>query len=199
MRHGLTCLEAAGYRKCLDFRDTNLTGSQSFEEDLPTQSASACQDTRIPHSHANPWRAPGHQAAPPEGAPSPDSVNTDSAVFPKQYRLLRRLDFQRVYKQGQRRSVSLCTVFYRPNGLAETRLGITAPKRLGTAVVRNRIKRRIREIFRLHRQELPRGWDIVMNPRPGAATAAYPVLERELMRLFPARPPGSSSGEERRR
>jgi ribonuclease P protein component len=199
MRHGLTCLEAAGYRKSLDFRDTNLTGSQSFEEDLPTQSASACQDTWISHSHANPGRASGDQAAPPEGAPSPDSVNPDSAAFPKQYRLLRRLDFQRVYKQGQRRSASLCTVFYRPNGLAETRLGITAPKRLGTAVLRNRIKRRIREIFRLHRQELPGGWDIVLNPRPGAATAAYPALERELLRLFPARPPGSSSGEERRR
>ena len=184
---------------CLDFRDTNLTGSQSFEEDLPTQSASACQNTRIPYSHANPGRAPGDQAAPPEGSPSPDSVNPHSAAFPKQYRLLRRLDFQRVYKQGQRRSASLCTVFYQPNGLAETRLGITVPKRLGTAVLRNRIKRRIREVFRLHRQELPGGWDIVLNPRPGAATAAYPVLERELLRLFPARPPDSSSGAERTR
>jgi len=193
--HSLTWLEAAGYRMCLGFRDTNLTGSQSFEEDLPTQSASACQDTRIPRSHANPWRAPGDQAAPPEGPPSPDSVNPDSAAFPKQYRLLRRLDFQRVYKQGQRRSASLCTVFYRPNGLAETRLGITVPKRLGTAVLRNRIKRRMREVFRLHRRELPGGWDIVLNPRPGAATVAYSALERELLRLFPAKPPGSSSKE----
>ena len=195
----MTCLRAAGYRNCLDFRDTNLTGSQSFEEDLPTQSASACQDTWIPRSHANPWRAPNVKTAPPEGSPSPDSVNPDSAAFPKQYRLLRRLDFQRVYKQGQRRSASLCTVFYRPNGLAETRLGITVPKRLGTAVVRNRIKRRIREVFRLHRQELPGGWDLVLNPRPGVAKVAYRVLERELLRLFPGEPPGGSSGEGRTR
>ena len=195
----LTWLEGAGYGICLGLNETNLTGSQSFEEDLPTQSASACKDTRIPNSHANPRRAPGAQTAAPEGSPSPDSVNPESAAFPKQYRLLRRLDFQLVYKQGQRRSASLCTVFYRPNGLAATRLGITAPKRLGTAVLRNRIKRRIREIFRLHRQELPGGWDIVLNPRPGAAAVAYPVLERELLRLFPARPPGSSSGEERTR
>jgi ribonuclease P protein component len=196
---GLTWLEGAGYRNCLVFRDTNSAGSQSFEEDLPTQSASACQDTRIPRSYANPRRAPGDQAAPPEGSPSPDSVNPDSAAFPKQYRLLRRLEFQRVYKQGQRRSVSLCTVFYRPNGLAETRLGITVPRRLGTAVLRNRIKRRIREIFRLHRQELPGGWDIVLNPRPAAATVAYPALERELLRLFPGQPPSASSGEGRTR
>ena len=174
--------------------NTNLTGSQSFEEDLPTQSASACQDTWIPRSHANPWRAPDVKAAPPEGSSSPDSVNPDSAAFPKQYRLLRRLDFQKVYKQGQRRSASLCTVFYRPNGLTETRLGITVPKRLGTAVLRNRIKRRIREVFRLHRRELPGGWDIVLNPRPGAATVAYRALERELLRLFPGEPPAVSSG-----
>ena len=195
----MTCLRAAGYRNCLDFRDTNLTGSQSFEEDLPTQSASASQDTRIPHSHANPRRAPGNQAAPPEGSPSPDSVKPDSAAFPKQYRLLRRLDFQRVYKQGQRRSASLCTVFYRPNGLAETRLGITVPRRLGTAVLRNRIKRRIREVFRLHRRELPGGWDIVLNPRPAVARVAYPALERELLRLFPNQPPEEWSGEGRTR
>jgi len=107
------------------------------------------------------------------------------------------MDFQGVYKQGQRRSASLCTVFYRPNGLAETRLGITVPKRMGGAVVRNRIKRRVREIFRRHRQELPGGWDMVLNPRQGAATVAYPVLERELLRLFPGKPPEASSGAER--
>lgn len=123
-------------------------------------------------------------------------MNPDSAAFPKQYRLLRRSEFQRVYEQGQRRSASLCTIFYRPNGLAQTRLGITVPRRLGTAVLRNRIKRRVREIFRLHRHELPGGWDIVLNPRPAAATAAYRFLERELLRLFPAGPPKGSSGQE---
>ncbi|TAM84816.1 MAG: ribonuclease P protein component [Acidobacteria bacterium] len=150
----------------------------------------------MPRSNANTGRAPDIKAAPPEGAPSPDSVNPDSAAFPKQYRLLRRLEFQRVYEQGRRRSASLCTIFYRPNGLAQTRLGITVPRRLGTAVLRNRIKRRVREIFRLHRQELPAGWDIVLNPRPAAARVAYPVLERELLRLFPSAPPEASSAEE---
>ncbi|HET9177044.1 MAG TPA: ribonuclease P protein component [Terriglobia bacterium] len=106
------------------------------------------------------------------------------------------MEFQRVYEQGQRRSASLCTIFYRPNGLAQTRLGITVPRRLGTAVLRNRIKRRVREIFRLNRKELPGGWDIVLNPRPAAAKVAYSALERELLRLFPARPPEASSAEE---
>ncbi len=179
--------------------NANLTGSQSFEEDLPTQSASACQDTWIPRSYANSGRAPDAQAAPPKGSPSPDSMNSRSAAFPKQNRLLRRMDFQEVYKEGQRRSASLCTVFYRPNGLSETRLGITVPKRLGGAVVRNRIKRRLREIFRLHRQTLPGGWDVVLNPRQGAAKAPYPVLERELLRLFPGKLPDASCEQGRPR
>ena len=194
--HCLTWPEAAGYRNCLGLRAANLIGSHSLEEDLPTQSASACQNARISYSNANPGGAPDVKAAPPEGPPPSDSVNPDSAAFPKQYRLLRRSEFQRVYEQGQRRSASLCTIFYRPNGLAQTRLGITVPRRLGTAVLRNRIKRRVREIFRLHRHELPGGWDIVLNPRPAAATAAYRFLERELLRLFPAGPPKGSSGQE---
>ena len=122
-------------------------------------------------------------------------MNPGSAAFPKKYRLLRRVEFQRAYEKGQRRSASLCTVFYRPNGLAETRLGITVPKRLGGSPVRNRIKRRIREIFRRHRETLPGGWDIVLNPRKAAAAVAYASLERELLRLFPAEPPGASSAE----
>jgi len=76
-------------------------------------------------------------------------------------------------------------------------VGITVPKRLGGAPVRNRIKRRVREVFRQHREALPGGWDIVLNPRKGSATVAYRVLERELLRLFPGEPPGASSAEGR--
>ncbi len=114
-----------------------------------------------------------------------------SGAFPKKFRLLRRPEFRRVYEEGQRRSASVCTVFIRPNGLAETRLGITVPVRVGHAVLRNRIKRRVREVFRLHRTELAAGWDIVVNPRMSAATIAYPALEKQLLRLFP----GSSAAE----
>ena len=79
------------------------------------------------------------------------------------------------------------------------RLGITVPKRLGGAVVRNRIKRRVREVFRQHRQELPGGWDVVLNPRRSAASVAFRVLERELLRLFPDKSPRAPSGEDRKR
>ena len=72
---------------------------------------------------------------------------------------------------------------------------ITAPVRLGNAILRNRLKRRLREVFRLRRESIPGGWDIVLNPRQGAAKISFPALERELMRLFPqARPVSPATG-----
>ena len=116
-------------------------------------------------------------------------------TFPKSSRLLKRGEFRRVYDEGQRRSGSLCAAFFRPNGLALTRLGITVPARVGGAVIRNRLKRRLREVFRLHRTALPPGWDIVLNPRPAATGAPFASLEKELMRLFPNQPPQPAQKE----
>ena len=106
-------------------------------------------------------------------------------AFPKAFRLLRRAQCRRAYEEGQRRSASLCTVFYCPNGLAHSRLGITVPVRVGKAVTRNRIKRRLREIFRLNRSRIPGGWDMVVNPRAQAAEAEFAKLAREFLRLAP--------------
>ncbi len=117
------------------------------------------------------------------------SVPPARRLFPKSARLLKRAEFRRVYDEGQRRNGSYFAVFYRPNGLAETRLGITVPVRIGKAVVRNRVKRRIREAFRLNRERMAPGWDIVMNPREAAGRVAFRSLEKEMMRLFPSEPP----------
>lgn len=119
--------------------------------------------------------------------------------FPKSARLLKRAEFRRVYDEGQRRNGSYFAVFYRPNGLTETRLGITVPARVGGAVLRNRVKRRLREVFRLNRDRMPQGWDIVMNPRENAGRVPFRSLEKEVMRLFPAQPPPASTEEPRPR
>lgn len=93
--------------------------------------------------------------------------------------------------------------FFRPNGLVETRLGITVPARLGNAVLRNRVKRRLREVFRLNRSNLPGGWDVVLNPREAVARVPFKSLTTEILRIFPGQPPRpapvrhASSGPER--
>jgi len=122
-----------------------------------------------------------------------------SQGFPKSFRLLRRGEFRRVYEQGRRRSASLCTVFVRPNGLPQSRFGVTASARVGKAVVRNRLKRRLREVFRRHRANLPGGWDVVVNPRETVAKVSFRTLEGEVLRLFPSQPPDGISEEWRRK
>ena len=122
-------------------------------------------------------------------------------------RLLKRVEYEAVYGAGQRRSSHQFSVFFRakaalPNeavgrepphegSSAKTfaasrasRFGISIKKALGGAVVRNRIRRRIREILRRNRTEIPTGWDIVIHPRSTVAQAAFAPLEAELLRLL---------------
>ena len=68
-------------------------------------------------------------------------------------------------------------MFSKPNGLAGGRLGIAATKRLGGAVVRNRAKRLIREVFR--RNDIAPGFDIVVVPRRELLTASLSILDAE--------------------
>jgi len=117
--------------------------------------------------------------------------------FPKNLRLLRRSEFRGVYEGGQRRSAPLCTLFFRSNGRSRSRLGITVPVSVGNAVVRNRVKRRVREVFRLNRGTIPGGWDIVVNPRRIATTAPFATLARELTEMFPRTAPAGLPGAAR--
>jgi ribonuclease P protein component len=104
--------------------------------------------------------------------------------FPREARLVRRAEFDAVYRAGKRRSSSYFTVFFRANQLPCSRYGFSIKKALGGAVVRNRIRRRVREIVRGHRQEIPAGWDIVIHPKSSVARAEFAALATDLLRLL---------------
>ena len=97
---------------------------------------------------------------------------------------MRKSDFETVYRRGTRLKSPQFVVFYGANGGERSRFGISVKKALGGAVVRNRIRRRIREILRRNSLEISSGWDFVMHPRRSVAIANFTLLEAELIGLL---------------
>ena len=92
-------------------------------------------------------------------------------------------EFRRLYHRGKS-AVTPCLVLYcRKNKLGYSRLGITTGVKLGKAVYRNRVRRRIREAYRLHEEEFLPGYDMVVVARVRAVTARYQEVERSLLQL----------------
>jgi ribonuclease P protein component len=88
-------------------------------------------------------------------------------------------EFERVYKQGSAHRGRLISVHAFPNDADGPRLGLSVSKKVGNAVIRNGVKRRIREIFRLKLPEIHGERDFVISARPAAAEATYEQLEAE--------------------
>jgi len=87
-------------------------------------------------------------------------------VYRRRHRLSHDKAYQRVFSQGTRASKGPISVFVLGNGLDHPRLGLSIGRRVGHAVKRNRLKRLIREAFRLHQDDFPlRGVDIVVTAR----------------------------------
>ena len=91
-------------------------------------------------------------------------------------------DFRRIYARGKS-AVSPCVVVYcRKNRLGHNRTGYTVSRKLGKAVVRNRVRRRLREIIRLNSGRLIQGYDLILVARQRATDAEYRRLEEDVLR-----------------
>ncbi len=106
------------------------------------------------------------------------------ARFPKSSRLLKHADFDHVYQNGKRQFSGHMTVFALRRDAGAPRVGLTVGRALGGAVVRNRIKRRLREAIRRHLQALPGPVDLVINPKKSVLTLDFAELETEVARAF---------------
>jgi len=100
----------------------------------------------------------------------------------KRERLRVRRDFLAVYRKGRAWSHRFLVLRTLPNGLPHNRYGFVVSKRLGKAVARNRLKRRLREGVRLC--TVRPGWDVVLLARPPAAAATYQQLREALVDLL---------------
>jgi ribonuclease P protein component len=100
--------------------------------------------------------------------------------FRRYERLRRRKDYELAFRHGSRRHTQNFTIILRPNSLKFSRLGVTVGKKVGNAVKRNRVKRCLREFFRLHKHKLPPSNDLVIIAKKDAATLAYNDVREEL-------------------
>lgn len=99
----------------------------------------------------------------------------------QQHRVRRRSDFRRAYEQGQKIVRKTFVLFVLPNGVPESRVGITATRKTGNAVIRNRAKRLVREAYRHRRAELPAGHDYVVVVRHALLRMSVAALGDELV------------------
>jgi len=163
------------------------------ETDVPAEQPTPQEGPRLPGANEHPRRTPGPEPAPGQGTqealglgsvagglrPSPwrgarPATEDSSMGLPRSHRLTRREDFQRLY-EGGRKYVHRLAVFYALPSESQ-RVGLTVSKRIGNAVQRNRVKRRLREALRRRLSEIPR-IEMVVVARSGLAAAPFSACE----------------------
>jgi ribonuclease P protein component len=103
-----------------------------------------------------------------------------TATFGKDEHVRKKQDYTRIYAQGVRRYSERFTIITCRNETGARRLGMTVSKKVGNAVQRNRIKRLLREFFRLNKSRLPASQDIVIIAKRGILPLTYSDVCREL-------------------
>lgn len=100
------------------------------------------------------------------------------------YRLKSPKDFRRTYQKGKFITNPYLVVYFRKNRQSNYRIGFSVSKKIGKAVVRNRVKRRLREICRLNESLFPNGWDFIFVARVKIKDASYQTMEKSLINLM---------------
>jgi len=100
--------------------------------------------------------------------------------FTKKERLLKKQDFIDAAKKGKKFYTKNFTIFIKPNKLGIRRLGLSVSRKVGRAVKRNRIKRLLREFFRLNKELFPPSSDVSMSVRQGCSPEGYRDVAEEL-------------------
>ena len=98
--------------------------------------------------------------------------------------LKKNYEFRRLYNRGKNAAAQCVVVYCRRNNGTGNRLGLTVSTKIGGAVQRNRIRRRLKEIYRLNEEKITHGFDIVIVARTRSRFVGYQELEASVLALF---------------
>jgi len=149
----------------------------SHEKNIPAEQPAPKKETRISGANA---LADGTQG--PECSEEKGTQESLCLSFRRKARLRTRAEFQQVYRDGARIAGRFVVLFFLVNDRGFARMGVTASKRVGSAVVRSRCRRRARELFRRH-QDVLRGCavDVVVNARRSLSAGPWRQVENDFL------------------
>ena len=109
-------------------------------------------------------------------------MNSKPRGFPKSARVVRRNEYRAIQRSSLRVVTDHFIIYARKRRRKSQRIGITVSKKVGNAVVRNRVKRLVREAFRLHKARLPRELDLVLVARKQRGIPSFDGVREQLIR-----------------
>lgn len=102
----------------------------------------------------------------------------------KKYRLRKNMEFKKVYSGGKNYWNRNLILYVRKNKLDNSRVGFTITKKIGNAVVRNKIRRRMKEIYRLRLGNIKNGYDLIFIPKKNVIDISYKELESAMVHIM---------------
>jgi len=166
------------------------------EADVSTKQPTTQTDTWVPRPHGHPGRAAGTETPAGQGSQAVDGQHSTEAALtpvrrderlPRAHRIRTRAEFLRLQRVGRRRSGARFVVITEPRQNGISRLGITTSRHVGGAVVRNRVRRLVREFFRRHKFQIVPPQDVLVIARAGAASASLTEVSTELAQALKLR------------
>jgi ribonuclease P protein component len=168
-------------------------GAVIHEENVSAEQSASEANARISGADGHSRRSKRPQAAAGKGpqasrgrdpAEAAGVSERRPASFPKRARLRRRSDYLRVQREGRRQHTEHFVVLIAPNPRGVSRIGITVSTRVGSAVVRNRVKRIMREVLRPAWRAIDPPGDVVVIAKPGAAHSTHANAASQLQRAL---------------
>ena len=102
----------------------------------------------------------------------------------KRFRIRKNMEFKNVYKTGRNYWNRNLVLYVKKNGLNETRVGYTITKKIGNAVTRNKMRRRMKEIYRLNFHNIKEGYDLIFIAKRSIVDIPYKELEGSMIHIM---------------